>query len=236
MKFSHQWLQSYVSIAEEPAKVGARLTAAGLPLDGIETRGDDAVYDFDVFTNRPDCMNHLGVAREYAALTEAPLRPPAVSVPSGGRPTQEVASVTVEAPDLCARYAARSILGVRVGPSPDWLRRRLESIGQRAINNVVDATNFVLWELGHPLHPFDLDRLNGRRIVVRRARAGERLTTLDGLTRALTAEMLVIADGATAVALAGVMGGEASEISGATTNVLLESAWFEPVAVRRTAR
>src|SRR2546426_2267297 len=236
MKFSHQWLQSYVSIAEEPARVGARLTAAGLPMDGIETRDGDAVYDFDILTNRPHCMNHLGVAREYAALTAAALRPPAVSIPADGRPTEEVASVAVEAPDLCARYAARCVLGVRVGRSPDWLRRRLESIGQRAINNVVDATNFVLWELGHPLHPFDLDRLEGRRIIVRRARPGERLTTLDGVERALATDMLVIADGATAVALAGVMGGEAREISGATTDVLLESAWFEPVAVRRTAR
>src|SRR6266850_3650498 len=236
MKFSHEWLQTYVGIAEEPERVGERLTAAGLPLDGIETRDGDTVYDLDIFTNRPDCMNHLGVAREYAALTSAPLRPPAVAIPAGGRATQEVASVVIEAPDLCARYAARAVLGVRVGPSPDWLRRRLESIGQRAINNVVDATNFVLWELGHPLHPFDLDRLNGRRMVVRRARAGERLRTLDGVTRTLTADMLVIADGAAAVALAGVMGGEASQISGTTTNVLLESAWFEPVAVRRTAR
>src|SRR5262245_30735803 len=246
MKFSHAWLQSYVSIREEPAGVGARLTAAGLPLDGIEIRGGDSVYDLDIVTNRPDCMSHLGVAREYAALTSEPLRPPVASIPAGGRPpaagrcagrpTQEVASVAIEASDLCARYAARSIEGVRVGPSPEWLRRHLESIGQRAINNVVDATNFVLWELGHPLHPFDLNRLEGRRIVVRRARSGERLTTLDGVERALTGDMLVIADAKKAVALAGIMGGEASEIGAATRNVLLESAWFEPVSVRRTAR
>ena len=146
MKFSHEWLQTYVGIAEEPARVGERLTAAGLPLDGIETRDGDTLYDFDIFTNRPDCMNHLGVAREYAALTAAQLRPPDVSVQATGPPTEERVSVIVEAPDLCARYAARCVLGARVGPSPDWLRRRLESIGQRAINNVVDATNFVLWE------------------------------------------------------------------------------------------
>lgn len=236
MRFSHAWLLSYVGAGEEPARVGERLTAAGIPLDGIERRGDDSLYDFDIFTNRPDCMNHLGLAREYAALTGTPLRPPAAPIPPGGRPTQEVASVTIEAPDLCARYAARCVLGVRVGPSPDWLRRRLESIGQRSINNVVDATNFVLWELGHPLHPFDLDRLDGRRIVVRRARAGETLRTLDGVERALAPEMLVIADASRPVALAGVMGGEASQISERTHNVLLESAWFEPVPVRRAAR
>jgi phenylalanyl-tRNA synthetase beta chain len=236
MKFSHDWLQTYVSIAEEPARVGDRLTAAGLPLDGIETRDQDTLYDFDVFTNRPDCMNHLGVAREYAALTEAPLRPPDVSVLARGRPTQEAASVEIESPDLCARYAARCVLGVRVGPSPDWLRLRLASIGQRSVNNIVDATNFVLWELGHPLHSFDLDRLEGRRIVVRRARPDERLTTLDGVARVLTSEVLVIADATKAVALAGIMGGEASGIGEATTKVLLESAWFEPVPVRRAAR
>ena len=236
MKFSHEWLQTYVGIAEEPERVGERLTAAGLPLDGIETRDGDTLYDFDIFTNRPDCMNHLGVAREYAALTAAQLRPPDVSVQATGPPTEERASVIVEAPDLCARYAARCVLGARVGPSPDWLRRRLESIGQRAINNVVDATNFVLWEMGHPLHPFDLDRLEGRRIIVRRARPGERLTTLDGAARELTSDVLVIADARKAVALAGIMGGEASGIGQGTSNVLLESAWFEPVPVRRAAR
>jgi len=236
MRFSHAWLMEYLGTAEEPAKVGERLTDAGIPLDGIERRGDDSLYDFDIFTNRPDCMNHLGLAREYAALTGTTLRVPAAPIPPGGRPTGEVVTVAIEAPDLCARYAARCILGVRVGPSPDWLRRRLEAIGQRSINNVVDATNFVLWELGHPLHPFDLDRVEGKAIVVRRARAGETLRTLDGIDRPLSPEMPVIADAARPVALAGIMGGEASEIGERTVNVLLESAWFEPVPVRRAAR
>lgn len=236
MRFSHAWLMEYLGTAEEPAKVGERLTDAGIPLDGIERRGDDSLYDFDIFTNRPDCMNHLGLAREYAALTGTALRVPAAPIPPGGRPTGEVVTVAIEAPDLCARYAARCILGVRVGPSPDWLRRRLEAIGQRSIHNVVDATNFVLWELGHPLHPFDLDRLEGKAIVVRRARAGETLRTLDGVDRPLFPEVPVIADAARPVALAGIMGGEASEIGERTVNVLLESAWFEPVPVRRAAR
>lgn len=236
MKFSQAWLKEYVAIGEAPERVGERLTAAGIPLDGIEGSGDAAVYDFDVLTNRPDCMNHLGLAREYAALTGAPLRRPAAAIPAGGRPTAEIAAVTIEAPDLCARYAARCVTGARVGPSPDWLRRRLESIGQRAISQIVDVTNFVLWELGHPLHSFDLDRLEGRRIVVRRARAGEALVALDGVERRLTGEMLVIADARRPVALAGIMGGEATAIGPATRNVLLESAWFDPVSVRRTAR
>jgi phenylalanyl-tRNA synthetase beta chain len=236
MKFSHEWLRQYVSIAEEPARVGERLTAAGFPLDGLEGSGDAAVYDFDIFPNRPDCMSHLGLGREYAALTGAPLRRPETRLATGGRPTTALAAVVIEAPDLCARYAARCVTGARVGPSPAWLRRRLESIGARPINNVVDATNFVLWETGQPLHPFDLDLLEGRRIVVRRAVAGETLRTLDGVERRLTADMLVIADARRPVALAGVMGGEATEIREATREILLESAWFDPVSVRRTSR
>jgi phenylalanyl-tRNA synthetase beta chain len=236
MKFSDAWLREYVTIGEPPERVGARLTAAGIPLDGIEGSGADAVYDFDVFTNRPDCMNHLGLAREYAALTGSPLKPPETAVPKGGGPTARSATVAIEDQALCARYSARAVLGIRVDRSPDWLRRRLESIGQRPINGVVDATNFVLWEMGHPLHAFDLDRLSGHRVVVRRARPGEILTTLDGIERRLTAEMLVIADAERAQALAGIMGGRATEIGPATRNVLLESAWFDPASVRRTAR
>ncbi len=236
MKFSHAWLKEHVTIEEEPALVGARLTAAGLPLDGIEGTGDAARYDFDIFTNRPDCMNHLGLAREYAALVGRPLKRPQVKLPTGGPPTRSVATIAIEAPDLCRRYSARCVLGVKVGPSAAWLRERLESIGQRSINNVVDATNFVLWELGHPLHAFDLDRLAERRIVVRVARAGERLKTLDGVDRKLEPGMLLIADARDPVALAGVMGGGSSEISGTTRDLLIESAWFDPVSVRLTAR
>jgi phenylalanyl-tRNA synthetase beta chain len=240
MRFSHEWLLDYVPLAAPPDEIGRRLTAAGLPVDGIEWRdGADprsAIYDLDVFTNRPDCMNHLGVARELAALFDLPLRPPAGRVQPGGPPTTEAVRVEVEAPSLCARYAARVVLGVQVGPSPAWLKTRLEAIGQRSINNVVDATNYVLWELGQPLHPFDCDRLENRRIVVRTARPGERLLTLDGEERRLQSEMLVIADGRAPVALAGIMGGHASEIGPQTRNVLLESAWFDPVSVRRTSR
>jgi phenylalanyl-tRNA synthetase beta chain len=236
MKFSDAWLREYVAVEEDPPSVGARLTAAGLPLDGLEGTGERAVYDIDVFPNRPDCMSHLGIAREYAALTGAPLRRPSPPPVSGGGPTARAAAVVIEAPELCARYAARCVLGVRIAPSPDWLRHRLESVGVRPISNVVDATNFVLWELGHPLHPFDLDRLEERRIVVRRARSGETLRTLDGVERRLTPEMLVIADARRPVALAGVMGGESTGIGEATRDLLLESAWFDPITVRRTSR
>ena len=236
MKFSHAWLEQHVAIREDPARVGARLTAAGLPLDGLEGEGEAAVYDFEIFPNRPDCMSHVGLAREYAALAGVSLRKPEAALPQAVPSTSASATVAIEAPELCRRYSARSVLGVRIGPSPAWLRGRLESIGQRPINNVVDVTNFVLWELGHPLHAFDLDRIEKRRIVVRVARDSETLETLDGLERRLRPDTLVIADAGRPVALAGVIGGRASEISEATRNVLLEGAWFDPASVRRTAR
>ena len=239
MRFSHAWLAQYVDLREPPDKIGERLTLAGISCDGVEaarTEGAGPTYDFDILANRPDCMNHVGLAREYAALAGRALRLPEAKLPAGGPATGEHATIRIEDPDLCPRYSARCILDVTVGPSPEWLRERLESIGQRAINNVVDATNFVLWELGHPLHPFDLERLAEQTIVVRRARAGESLTTLDGEPRRLTAEMLVIADARQPIALAGIMGGTASEIRAATRHVLLESAWFDPMTTRRTAR
>jgi phenylalanyl-tRNA synthetase beta chain len=240
MRFSHAWLREYVALDEPPEVIGRRLTAAGLPLDGIEMRdaadADGAVYDFDILTNRPDCMSHVGLAREAAALCGRPLRLPAGRVASGGPPTASSVSIAIEDPVLCKRYSARCVLGVTVKESPRWLKTRLESIGQRPINNVVDATNFVLWEMGHPLHPFDLDRVRERRIVVRRARPGETLVTLDGVERKLHPDMLVIADALGPVALAGIMGGRASEIGASTRNVLLEAAWFDPISVRRTSK
>jgi phenylalanyl-tRNA synthetase beta chain len=239
MRFSHAWLADYVDLPADPREIGRRLTAAGLPLEGLE--GEPAepggvVYDLDVVSNRPDCMNHLGVARELAVIHGVPLRRPASGLKAEGPATSEHVSVEIEAPDLCRRYAARCVLGVRVGPSPAWLKDRLERLGHRSINNVVDATNFVLWEIGQPLHPFDLDRVADRRIVVRRARPGEALVTLDGVARRLGPEVPVIADARGAVALAGIMGGQSSEIRDRTENVLLESAWFDPVAVRRAAK
>jgi phenylalanyl-tRNA synthetase beta chain len=236
MKFSHAWLQSYVPIHEEPSSAGARITAAGIALDGIEGEGERAVYDFDIPANRPDCMNHLGLAREYAALVGEPLRRPDRPHDAAAASAAPPVSIRIDAPDLCRRYSARVLSQIRVGPSPPWLKERLEAIGQRPINNVVDATNFVLWEMGHPLHAFDLDHLEGGRVLVRQAAAGESLVTLDGVDRRLLPGMLVIADARRPVALAGIMGGRASEIAPTTRGVLLESAWFDPVSVRRTAR
>jgi len=216
--------------------MAARLTAAGMNVELQEPSGDDVVWDVDVTTNRPDAMNHRGLAREAAAAGCGTLKPLAVKVPEGGTPVGKVAKLTVEDEAGCPRYCARVVRGVKVGPSPAWLAARLERCGIRPVNNIVDATNNVLLDVGHPLHAFDLPKLAGAEIRVRRARAGEGITTLDGVARALTPEDVVIADAKRAVAIAGIMGAANTEISPATRDVLIESAYFAPVSVRRTAK
>ena len=197
---------------------------------------DDAILEVEVTPNRPDCLSIVGVAREVAALTGARLRPPDCAVREDPAVTTAGWRITIEDPELCPRYAARLITGVTVGPSPAWLAQRLRAAGLRPINNVVDVTNYVLWELGHPLHAFDGDLLTDRHVVVRRARPGETVVTLDGQSRALGEQMLVIADAARAVAVAGVMGGANTEVRDSTRTVLLESAYFAPGSIRRTAK
>ncbi len=200
---------------------------------------DDPVLEVEVTPNRPDCLSVVGVAREVAALTGGRVREPVprlTEVTEHGHDAASLATVTVEDPALCPRYAARVITDLTVGPSPAWLAQRLRAVGLRPINNVVDVTNYVLWELGHPLHAFDHDRLHGHGIVVRRARPGEALVTLDGQTRRLDASVLVIADAERAVGIAGVMGGANTEVGPSTRRVLLESAYFKPASIRRTAK
>ncbi len=197
---------------------------------------DDVVFELEITPNRPDCLSLIGVAREIRAETGNALKLPQVDFNEDETDTQEITSVTIEAPDLCPRYAARVIRGVKVGQSPAWLQQRLESVGIGVINNIVDITNFVLMEYGQPLHAFDYHKLAENRIVVRRAAAGENLTTLDEIDRELTSDMLVIADAEKPVALAGVMGGYDSEITETTADVLLESAYFNPSSIRATAK
>lgn len=197
---------------------------------------DDVVMHLEVYPNRPDCLSVIGVAREVAALTGNPLRLPEAPIAELAERADSVTSVRIEAEDLCARYQARVLRDVTVGPSPAWLQQRLRVAGMRSINNVVDITNFVMWEWGQPLHAFDYDQLAEGRIVVRRARPGETIVTLDGQERRLTENMLVIADAERPVAVAGVMGGADSEVTDGTTRVLLESATFHAPSVRRTAK
>ncbi len=207
----------------------------GMPLAQALGR-DDTALEIDLTPNRPDCLSILGVAREISAITGNPLHLPEISMFEGDTVISSLTSVTIEAPDLCPRYAARIIRGVKIGPSPAWMQQRLEAVGLRSINNVVDVTNYVLMELGHPLHAFDYHKLLENRIVVRRARLREEIVTIDEETRDLTDDMLVVADAQNAVALAGIMGGSDSEVTEEVTDILLESAYFNPVSIRRTSK
>jgi len=236
MEFSLSWLADYVDLPADPYALAKRLTAAGLAVEGVTAHDGDTVIDVDITTNRPDCMNHFGLAREISTIYGHPLRRPTAAPAESSERTRDAARVTVEDSEGCPRFVARVVRGVKIGPSPDWLRRRLESIGLRSINNVVDVTNFILWELGQPLHAYDLNKLAGHELVVRRARPGERLTTLDGAERELDPEMLVIADVERATGLAGVMGGGDSEVTDSTRDILIEGAHFDRRRVRVAAR
>lgn len=236
MFISYEWLKDFLDLELSPAELRDRLTMVSLAIDAVETHAADSVLDVEVPSNRPDCLSHIGIAREVSVIESKPLRTPKTYVLKPEGSSASLTSVEIKDADLCPRYAARIVRGVRIGPSPDWLAKRLETIGQRPINNVADITNYVLHELGQPLHAFDFAKLGGYRIVVRRAAPGEKLKTLDGVERTLTGDMLVIADAEKPVALAGIMGGEDSEISAQTTDVLIESAYFDPNSVRQTAR
>ena len=236
MKALCDWLKEFADLALAPAELRARLTLAGIAVEGLAQTAAGPLLDTDLTINRPDCLGHYGLAREAATLERKRLRPVEVALTEAAETAAKATRVEIECPELCARYTARVLRGVKIGPSPARLRQRLEALGQTSINNIVDATNYVMLELGQPLHAFDFDRLAERRIIVRRARAGEKMRTLDGIERSLTPEMCMIADAARVVAIGGVMGGAESEIGAATRNVLLESAWFEPISIRRTSK
>jgi phenylalanyl-tRNA synthetase beta chain len=230
------WLQEYVPIHADIKEIAHRLTMGGLEVEGIEESEIGPVLDVYITPNRGDCLSIMGVARELSALYDLPLNLPTPPESQQGGATAQQTHVEIEAPELCPRYAARILRGVRIEPSPEWMQKRLTAAGQRPINNLVDVTNYVLLELGQPLHAFDLDTLTEQRIVVRRAKEGETLKTLDGQEHSLSPEMLVIADAVRPVALAGVMGGAETEVTESTSNILLESAHFNPLSIRRTAR
>jgi phenylalanyl-tRNA synthetase beta chain len=236
MYISYNWLRELTGTTSTPPELRERLTMVGLAIDAVEKIEGDFVLDVEVPSNRPDCLSHIGIAREVAVIEDGEVRHPSGKPARVEGRAESLTAVEIRDPDLCPRYAARIIRGVTIAPSPFWLAKRLQEIGQRPINNVADITNYVLHELGHPLHAFDFAKLAEHRIVVRRATPGEILKTLDGVERTLADQMLVIADAERPVALAGIMGGEESEISNATTDVLIESAYFDPDCVRRTAR
>jgi phenylalanyl-tRNA synthetase beta chain len=257
MKISPQWLRDFVDLEVSDQQLADDLTLAGIAVESLSGEGQATVFDMEITTNRPDAMNHYGVARECSAVYDLPLKPitPKLPVPAesasltGPGGTIDAAShptiqpfpttpfaIEIEDGEGCARYTARILRAVTIKVSPEHVAQRLRSVDQRPINNAADSSNFTLWEMGHPTHAFDLDLIEGGKILVRRAREGERLKTLDGIDRELFPEDLVVADAVKPVALAGVMGGFDTMITAKTSNILIEGAWFDPVTVRRMAK
>ncbi len=236
MKLSPNWIRDFVDLSVDDRRLASDLTDVGIGVEGISGSGADTVYEVEIGTNRPDAMNHYGVAREAAAIYDLPLKPlSALSHPPAAKPSTPF-PVTVEEPSLCPRFSARVIRNTKIKPSPEKVAHRLQLLDQRPISNAVDATNYVLWEIGKPTHVFDADLLEGGQIVVRTARAGEILKTLDGVERKLTTEDLVVCDAKKPVGLAGVMGGYDTMITEKTRNIVIESAWWDPGIVRKMSR
>ena len=236
MIVSWNWLKEYVNLDMSVEELTDLLTMTGLNLEGIEEQPGDVAIDLEVTSNRPDCLGHIGVAREISVLFDRELSKPSADPTPSSQKTADVTSVDVQCGDVCPRYVARVIRGVKVGPSPQWLQDRLAAVGITAINNIVDITNYVLMECGQPLHAFDFDKLDGGKIVVRMANKGEKLIAINQREYELDEAMCVIADASHPVALAGVMGGLETEIGDNTVNVLIESADFAALSVRPTAR
>lgn len=236
MIVSKNWLSEYVDLSMSVDALTDRLTMSGLNLEGVENADQDTAIDLEVTSNRPDCLGHLGVAREVSVLFDSELKRPDPQPATVDEQAADHTSVQINCPDLCHEYHARIIRGVKIGESPDWLKDRLATAGINSVNNVVDVTNYVMLECGQPLHAFDLDKLHDRRIVVRKAAVNEKIVAIDQREYALPADACVIADGTRPIAVAGVMGGLDTEISDQTTTVLVETASFDPVSVRATAR
>ncbi|HXY78757.1 MAG TPA: phenylalanine--tRNA ligase subunit beta [Candidatus Acidoferrales bacterium] len=255
MKLSANWIRDYVDLTVDDHRLAEDLTNVGIAVEGISGAGADTVFEMEIGTNRPDAMNHYGVAREAAAVYDLPLKPVAPNLPSAAKAGSTEASdgaagshalskraddaplpITVEEPELCPRFSGRVIRGTHIVPSPEKIAHRLQLIDQRPISNAVDATNYVLWEIGKPTHVFDQDLLEGGQLIIRKARAGETLKTLDGVERKLTPEDLVVCDAKKPVGLAGVMGGYDTMITEKTRNIVIESAWWNPGIIRKMSR
>src|SRR5256884_808571 len=238
MKVVYNWLKDFIDVAATPQELASRLALSGTNIAGVETgpRGD--VIDAEVSSNRPDCLGHYGIAREVGAIYKLPLKHVAPKPAESSAKASDAVKVEIQAPELCGRFTARVIRNVKIQPSPKWLKDRLEASGVASISNVVDISNYVMLELGHPLHTFDYDKVRDHKIVVRRAKQNEKMRTLDGIERQFDSNLCMISDGdgSRAIGIGGIMGGAETEISFSTKNVLIECAWFEPVAIRRAAR
>jgi len=238
MKIVYNWLKDFVGVTAEPHELASRLALSGTNIGGVEMGAHGAVIDAEVSSNRPDCLGHLGIAREVGTIYKLPLKHISPKPAEGAAKASDAVKVEIQSPDLCGRFTARVIRGVKIQPSPKWLKDRLEASGVASISNVVDISNYVMLELGHPLHTFDYDKVRDHRIVVRKAKPGEKMWTLDGVERQFDSGICMISDGdgSRTIGIGGIMGGAETEISFSTKNVLIECAWFEPVAIRRAAR
>src|SRR5712664_4009177 len=247
MKVVYNWLKDFVDVTAPPQELASRLALSGTNIGGIEHGAHGAVMEAEVSSNRPDCLGHLGIAREVGAIYKQHLvftSPRPEESPSAK--ASDAVKVEIQAPELCGRFTARVIRNVKIQPSPKWLKDRLEASGVASISNVVDVSNYVMLELGHPLHTFDYDKVRDHKIIVRRAKPSEKMKTLDGVERQLAPDkdrqldsgicMISDGDGSRVVGIGGIMGGAETEISFSTKNVLIECAWFEPISIRRAAR
>src|SRR6266446_969878 len=246
MKVVYNWLKDFVDVTATPQELASRLALSGTNIAGVENGPHGAVIDAEVSSNRPDCLGHYGIAREVGAIYKLPLKYLAPKPPESPAKAGDAIKVGIQSPQLCGRFTARVIRNVKIQPSPKWLKDRLEASGVASISNVVDVSNYVMLELGHPLHTFDYDKVRDHKIVVRRAKPGEKMKTLDGVERQLAPDkdrqldfgicMISDGDGSRAVGIGGIMGGAQTEISFSKKNVLIECAWFEPISIRRAAR
>ena len=246
MKVVYNWLKDFVEVTAPPQELASRLALSGTNIGGVENGPHGAVIEAEVSSNRPDCLGHLGIAREVGAIYKLPLKPVLPKPAESTAKASDAIKVEIQTPDLCGRFTARVIRNVKIQPSPKWLKDRLEASGVASISNVVDVSNYVMLELGHALHAFDYDKVHDHKIIVRRAKPNEKIRTLDGVERQLAPGkerqldsgicVITDGDGSRAVGIGGIMGGAETEISFSTKNVLIECAWFEPIAVRRAAR
>ncbi len=237
MKISYNWLKEYVKALPQPEKLADLLTMHSFEVENIEKIGKDYVLDIDVLPNRAhDCLSHIGVARECSALLNYKLQITRPKLKENIKKVEEFVKVEVKDTQACPRYTARVIANIKVGPSPEWLKQRLKALDQKSINNIVDATNYVMFEMGQPLHTFDYEKIEGKTIIVRKAKKGEKITTLDGEKCNLDNDILIIADRRSPLALAGIKGGKKAEITNKTKTIVLESANFDIHAVRNTLR
>ena len=238
MKVVYNWLKDFVDVTAPPQELASRLALSGTNIGGVENGPHGAVIDAEVSSNRPDCLAHYGIAREVGAIYKLPLKHVSPKPVESAAKASDAVNVEIQSPELCGRFTARVIRNVKIQPSPKWLKDRLEASGVASISNVVDVSNYVMLELGHPLHTFDYDKVRDHKIVVRRAKPAEKMRTLDGIERQFDSSICMISDGdgSRPIGIGGIMGGAETEISFSTKNVLIECAWFEPVAIRRAAR